>query len=144
MDEIINIKDYKNLDILEFKYTHKYLIVCLVILTMIVIMLLNINVNFMYENKLLVQKNCIITLINIEDIDLFNRVNYITIGNKKYNFKIQSLSIPKKVNNDFYQELRLTLNNFNSTENEVIPYSINYESKKVFKIVKEIFNDRRA
>ena len=128
------------LDLLNIKYKFKiFLLTTIMIFIGICIYILNLemydtNITYGYkENGLIVAK------ISIDTPDILNSIDYIKIGDKKYNVLVNSVGEIglDKENLINYQDIYLEFDN-DLKENQVFKLTIMYNKEKVYKKLKKM------
>jgi len=123
---LIDINDYKMIYRLKIKGIAKK---WMFVLFSIIIGIFIINKSFKYEkyysNVAEVKNNYIIIYVKTDDIKQITKNYELKIENKKFAYKIKSISNDNiYLNNNYYKEVKLSLKNHNLKENEIVNIKI--------------------
>ena len=105
---------------------------------MIIFMITNIITTYnVYNTKALFINNSIILNVELGNSDIINNSSYLKIDNKKYNYKIKSISDIKVDNFINYQEIQIDVSN-SFIENQVLDITFYYKEEKIIKKIIDI------
>lgn len=135
---MIDINDYKMIYQLKIKgVTKKWVFVLLIIIIGIFI----INKSFKYEkyyySKAEVKDNYINIYVLIEDVEKITKNYELKLENKKFAYKIKSISEENiYINNNYYKEIKLVIDKKDLKKNEIVNIKIIVDE---FSIIEYIF-----
>jgi len=123
---LIDINDYKMIYRLKIKgIAKKWMFVLFSIIIGIFIINKIFKYKKYYSNVAEVKNNYIIIYVKTDDIKQIKKNYELKIENKKFAYKIKSISNDNiYLNNNYYKEVKLSLKNHNLKENEIVNIKI--------------------
>lgn len=137
MDEIIDIKNYKNPKIFVPKKTYIYLIILLIVIILLITLLFT-KFEYYYNGISIVNNNKLLeTRVVSSDVYKILNKNKIIIDNDKYKYKILEVSTPIVDGELLYQSVLIQVDNLDISKNTLIEFKIKYDDKTGFEIIEE-------
>ena len=142
MNELLDIKDYNLKTIKIPTKIYSWTIILILLLIISIFICYKFNFEYFYHNNFIYKNNTLSCIVYKNDLEKITKNNEIIINNKKYNYKILSISEPtiNNINLEPYFEILIDTNLDNNLkiDNNIVKFKIRYDVKNGFEIIKNL------